>query len=470
SYAEVIKGPARRLEETKRVLRIEEALVTELLTDIDAGGTKDSLPLLAFTLERLYGEYYASGTLKLSHYNELGRVRGSTETAVELSLNAADPDPPTPRNRAARLKLLRRSLIPWLAGIDPDTGGLRRRVARQSEIPAEARPLIQHLVEQRLLATDVNKETDEATIEPAHEALLRQWGELQGWLTEDAGLLAVLDGVQRASRDWDANSRDRAWLTHATDRLAAAERLSARPDLAAKLERTDQAYIADCRRAETDTKRRRQLQRGAIYALMAGITVGLLGWTNQSYVADKWHYLTVTRPHQRVNVRPHVLSLAEEQALRPKQTFRECASDQGKDYCPEMVVVPAGSFDMGSPPTEKGRYPSEDPLHRVTIGKPFAVAKFALTFDEWDTCVTYGDCPRVSDNGWGRRQRPVINVTWGEAQHYVAWLSKMTGRPYRLLTEAEYEYATRAGTQTAYPWGDDIGKNNATCLNCGSNW
>ena len=85
-------------------------------------------------------------------------------------------------------------------------------------------------MEQRLLATDVNKETGEATIEPAHEALLRQWGVLDGWLTEDAGLLGVLEGIKRASRDWAANNRNRAWLAHQTDRLAAAERLSMRPD------------------------------------------------------------------------------------------------------------------------------------------------------------------------------------------------------------------------------------------------
>ena len=78
----------------------------------------------------------------------------------------------------------------------------------------------------------------------------------------------------------------------------------------------------------------------------------------------------------QAQVRPHVLPAAVEQALKPKDTFRECASEQGKDYCPEMVVVPAGSFMMGSPETEKGRYTSEGPQHIVTIGKPFAVAKF----------------------------------------------------------------------------------------------
>ena len=136
-----------------------------------------------------------------------------------------------------------------------------------------------------------------------------------------------------------------------------------------------------------------------------------------------------------------------------------------------MVVLPAGSFIMGSPATEQGHQPSEEPQHQVTIAKLFAVSKFALTFDEWDTCVNYGDCPQgVTDSGWGHGQQPVINVTWGDAQHYVAWLSKMTGKTYRLLTEAEYEYAARAGATTTYPWGDDIGNGNSNCKGCGSRW
>ncbi len=126
---------------------------------------------------------------------------------------------------------------------------------------------------------------------------------------------------------------------------------------------------------------------------------------------------------------------------------------------------------MGSPPAEKDRLANEAPEHIVTIAQPFAVAKFELTFAEWDTCVDYGDCdPRVSDGGWGRDRQPVINVTWDDAQRYVEWLKRMTGKPYRLLTEAEYEYAARAGTQTAYPWGDEIGKGHAHCASCGSQW
>jgi formylglycine-generating enzyme required for sulfatase activity len=171
---------------------------------------------------------------------------------------------------------------------------------------------------------------------------------------------------------------------------------------------------------------------------------------------------------------PYVLTPAAEQALNPdpNQSFRECApKQQDKDYCPDMVVVPAGSFMMGSPATDQGNTKIEEPLHQVTIAKAFAVSKYELTFDEWNTCVNYGDCPQgISDSDFGRGQQPVINVTWDDAQRYVAWLLKMTGKTYRLLSEAEYEYATRAGTTTAYPWGNDIGKNNANCNGCGSKW
>jgi formylglycine-generating enzyme required for sulfatase activity len=166
-----------------------------------------------------------------------------------------------------------------------------------------------------------------------------------------------------------------------------------------------------------------------------------------------------------------VLETVAERALKPGDIFKECSVEQEKDYCPQMVVLPAGSFIMGSPRIEPGHQLPEEPQHQVTIAKPFAVSKFELTFDEWDTCVDYGDCPQgITDSEWGRGRQPVIDVTWGDAQRYVAWLSKITGRRYRLLTEAEYEYAARAGSTAAYWWGDDIGQGNANCRGCGSQW
>jgi formylglycine-generating enzyme required for sulfatase activity len=124
---------------------------------------------------------------------------------------------------------------------------------------------------------------------------------------------------------------------------------------------------------------------------------------------------------------------------------------------------------MGSPENEPDRYQWEGPQHEVTIGKPFAVSKFEVTFDEWDACVAAAACPKAPDS-WGRGQMPVINVSWEDATAYVRWLSWLTGKEYRLLSEAEWEYTARAGTKTRYSWGDDVGKNNANCDGCGSEW
>ncbi len=262
SYAEVIKGPATRLEETTRRLKIDDGLVGVLLRDIEVGGAKDALPLLSFTMERLYLENRGTGRLTVTDYRNLGGIKGSIEEAVEQAL-AADTDPPVPNDRVARLALLRHGMIPWLADIDPDTGIPRRRVARVSEIPADSWPLLQNLVQQRLLTTDVLARTGETTVEPAHEALLRRWSLLEGWLTEDAEQLAVLEGVKRASREWTKSNKGAAWLIHAADRLVAAERLNQRPDLAANLDATDREYLAACRTTENEQLEAEKRQREA---------------------------------------------------------------------------------------------------------------------------------------------------------------------------------------------------------------
>jgi formylglycine-generating enzyme required for sulfatase activity len=135
-----------------------------------------------------------------------------------------------------------------------------------------------------------------------------------------------------------------------------------------------------------------------------------------------------------------------------------------------MVVIPAGQFIMGSPPDEPGRYVNESPQHLVKIAAAFAVSKFDVTVANWNTCAAVGTCPNVSDGGFPGGRLPVINVSYDEAKHYAAWLGEMTGKHYRLLTEAEWEYAARAGTTSIYYWGDEIGANNADCIHCGSQW
>ena len=151
----------------------------------------------------------------------------------------------------------------------------------------------------------------------------------------------------------------------------------------------------------------------------------------------------------------------------PGFVFRDC------EQCPEMVVVPAGQYRMGALSVASKNWAGslELPVHDVTIAHPFAVGKYEVTFAEWDACVAAGGCThRPDDGGWGRGSRPVINVSWEDAQEYVAWLSGETDKTYRLLSEAEWEYVARAKSTTLRHWGDDLGNNKANCDGCGSQW
>jgi len=132
---------------------------------------------------------------------------------------------------------------------------------------------------------------------------------------------------------------------------------------------------------------------------------------------------------------------------------------------PEMVWIPPGSFKMGEFQGE----PDEKPVHIVTV-KGFAMGRYEVTFAEFDKFVKATGRRMPSDSGWGRGNRPVINISWQEARAYTEWLSEQTGQQYRLPTEAEWEYAARAGTETKYWWGNDIGTNKANCYRCGDHF
>ncbi len=151
------------------------------------------------------------------------------------------------------------------------------------------------------------------------------------------------------------------------------------------------------------------------------------------------------------------LTDAQERSLKPGDAFRECPQ------CPHMVVIPSGEFLMGSPDDEPRRDGDEGPRQKVKIAAPFAAGKFEVTYAEWDACLADGGCGgyRPSDMGWGRGSQPAAIISWEDAQAYVGWLSTKTGRPYRLLSEAEWEYAARAGTDTPFWWGSRIGGEDA---------
>jgi formylglycine-generating enzyme required for sulfatase activity len=157
--------------------------------------------------------------------------------------------------------------------------------------------------------------------------------------------------------------------------------------------------------------------------------------------------------------------------LEPGQTFTECR------HCPDMIVVPAGRFTMGSPADEPERRENEV-QREVTFARPFAMSRTAVTWDQWEACVRDRWCdgvavevalrtreedgqPNPDYKDWGRGSRPVVGVSWFDAQNFVGWLNWKTGKDdaYRLPSEAEWEYAARAGTTTAYPWGAKLDHN-----------
>ena len=277
-----------------------------------------------------------------------------------------------------------------------------------------------------------------------------------------------------AERRWSAAGRPNGLLLQPPTLDLAEHWIISRPRNAPEATKEIQSYIVASRRRARTSQRVRRIAQASIFTLLVGIILGLVGWINQVYIIAKWHWWTVTYPYMHSRVRPYVLSAAQEHKLKPKDIFIECVTQQSKYFCPQMVMVPAGSFLMGSRRDEEDVLRQAKPQHPVTIARPFAVGRFEVTFDEWDTCVTYGDCPDIVDGKWGRFSQPVINVTRDDALRYVNWLSTTTGKPYRLLTEAEYEYAARGRTDMLYPWGDNIplngsfddGTSRANCKGC----
>jgi formylglycine-generating enzyme required for sulfatase activity len=324
-------------------------------------------------------------------------------------------------------------------------------------------------VEARLLTR--NRET----LEVAHEALLRR-SPIDGWLERQKDALKLRDDVMKEAGEWAAQGKDARDLVRRGERLKTALALIADPDFAAALAPA-QDYLRACEKGEKAARSRARRIQALSYALLLGVIASLGGIIEKEWIGEQIHWVWTMRPYIAANITPYLLLLEKEKALKGGDTFREC-----KEHCPEMVVIPAGTFVMGSPdgetpvigldgkqkpgplaPKEEGRGANEGPQHEVKIASAFAAGKYAVTFEEWDECAALGACPPASDPGYGRGRKPVISVTWDDAKKYVAWLSSMTGKDYRLLSEAEWEYAARAGTRSAYSFGDSYPPSKRIC-------
>jgi formylglycine-generating enzyme required for sulfatase activity/class 3 adenylate cyclase len=446
AYRDVILRPADVYNRNVRRLAIEPALADRLVADATGA---DALPLLAFTLSQLFKLHGAGHELTLAQYNDMGGMGGCVTRVLRQAQKSA--------GTAGSDNNLRRLIVPGLATWDPAANAAKRLVAKETALvggttaddlvaralsPANSfarialAPLSYALVENRLLVRNQD------TLEVAHEALLRR-PPIAGWLEEQKDALKLRDDVLREAEEWSSGGRQADALVRRGARLDSAVDLLGKPDFVAAMAPAAE-YLAASKKLAAAGRRRVRLVQAVIYTLFLCIIAGLVGFINQAFLREQYQW--------RIVMRPSVLTEEQERekAAKPGSDFKECANG-----CPTMIALPAGKFTMGSPVGEKDRNNDEGPQRVVTIGQPFAVGKTAVTFAEWDTCVAAGACPKAEDSGWGRDDRPVTNVSWDEAKIYTTWLAKQTGKPYRLLTEAEWEYAARAGSPRRYFFGDE---------------
>lgn len=458
-FNDVVEAPAERYG-----VRVDAALVDTLMEDAPK---EDALPLLAFALQRLWRQFAADGALTLTDYRDTGGLTGLIEDAAERALCGLEPeqDAPRPANPPKpALALAAETFVPPLAQIN-DQGAAIRRVADWAGFGEAAQALLARFDRWRLVVRRASEggadSGDGGTVEVAHESLFREWARLRDWLEPERARLEALRGVGVAASAWARSGRSREFLTHFGQRLAEAEALPPLPRYAQRLDETDRAYLAACRRTERAATRRRRVLQTTAGLLGVGIVLGSVSYAFEFEIRREWA--------RRTQVAPFVKDDQELAALEDLAAFRECGDGFA---CPEMVVLPGGAFTMGSPEDEPGRYGDEGPQHEVRIQR-FAASKFEITHDDWAACVAFtkpaahgadeppgGGCAPIGDSGYGTGSRPAINVSWEDAQGYVAWLNQMVARssgpgPYRLLTEAEWEYAARAGADGAYYWGDD---------------
>jgi hypothetical protein len=370
-YRDVILKPIEVAARQGHRIIMAPALANRLAADADGA---DALPLLAFTLARLYRDFRESGNLSLEQYTLIGGIGGSIDRALSAAQRSV--------GAAGSAENLRRLVVPSLATWDPDANAAKRLVAMEAELltgdRASLAPLAKSLVDNRLLTRGAG------SLEVAHEALLRR-KPISDWLEAQKDVLKLRDDVLREARDWERGGRKSEDLVRLWERLKAALELSNQQDFTAAMAPA-KVYLEACRKLEAKFKRRTRLGQALIYTLLLSIIGVLVGFINQDVLKERYHWHRV--------MGPAVLPIEQERekAATTGSEFTECRSG-----CPTMVVVPAGAYLMGSPEGKGSEF--ERPQHPVTIAKPFALSKTEVTFGQWDVCVAAGACAAVTAAG-----------------------------------------------------------------------
>jgi len=381
---QAIEEPARKVG-----LTFEAGLVNLILEQ--AGEEPGHLPLLEFVLRQLWVQRRG---VELHHeaYQAMGQLEGAIATKAESIYGRLSPED---RRRVQQI---------FLRLVRPGEGEAdTRRRATSSELGEEMQGLVKTLADERLVVTSRLVGSTADTIEVSHEALIRHWQQLKGWVDADRDFLAWQQRLNAMKKDWEASQRNADRLLRGLPLRDALEWLKKRPDY----------FSPDEHQFVMASQKHKILQR-TVVTVVASLALILVGGP----VAWLWKEgVTVQYATSIVLARLHVVSLAE----------------------PKMARISGGTYQRVSYSDK-----DEQPVPQVTI-KPFAMGKYEVTFEEYDRYVELTGGRRPDDATWGREKRPVINVSWEDAKSYAKWLSQATGKRYRFPTESEWEYVARSG-------------------------
>ncbi len=424
---EMIARPAERAG-----LSFEPSYLPTRILD-DTGKDPGALPLMAFALAELYDRRNNAGQLTEAAYDGFDGVQGAIGQRAEDTFTALD----------AQAQKVLLEVFRELVEVDPAEGGWvatrRRAPVDEAAKTPNAQRLVEAFEKARLLLPGEG-EDQARTVEVAHEALLRNWPRLVKWIEETGDDLGTLRQLLRAAEEWDRQAQrgELCWPRRRRRQAEAAlKRLGKWPG------KTASSFL---------TASHKRSQRVAIGL---AFTASVLGILFGSWILSVFGFSSID--HQIAWLRAHVGWYIE------PEMAEICGADTTR-------CTPDRSFLMGSPSDHGDADTDEQPQHIVAFEDGYHIGLKEVTFAEYDIYALTKSLPLPDDNNWGRGARPVILVSWDDAKNYARWLSEQTGKAYRLPTEAEWEYAARAGTVSRYWWGDEIGKKRANCDGCGSWW
>lgn len=388
-------------------LELQDGLAQRLLDD--AGNGPGALALIAFTLNQLYQRESNSRYLSIEAYEDFGGVQGAVQKRAESALQGltVNIDNALPK------------LFVHLVEVNEQEVATRRR-APQMLLAADARLIADALIGARLLVSGEG-EANQPTLEVAHEAVLSGWQRLGQWIIDHAESLRARRDLEQVAAEWQQSGRPGSALR--TGKLLQRYFSAAEPHSS-----TAHDYLAACKRRRTGFR-----IGNALLGAIAIVALAIFLHVNKSQYPP---------------------------AFAAKALFVQL--DIWPVRAPEMISVDGNAFLMGDISGEGQA--DERPVHNVRFSQAFQMGKYEVSFNEYDLFAAATGREKPSDEGWGRGQLPVINITWDDAVAYAQWLSGKTGMNFHLPSEAQWEYAARANTRSARYWPDqEENDHNVAC-------